>query len=193
MKSDKYDRRVKYTKMILRQSLLELMKDRSISTISVTDICKKADINRGTFYSHYSDPYDLLLQLENELYDDISKMIQNYSKAAETFTTYGVTLEIFECVAANSDVCSILLGKNGDPVFVKKIISIAQAQCFNIWAKKIGPQDDALYAYLYNFISNGSVGVIQLWIEGGMKEPPNKVAKIVDTLANNALDNFSVK
>ena len=75
-KSGRQDRRVRYTKLVLRQSLLELMRDRPINKINVTDICERADINRGTFYAHYADQYDLLAQIENELYEEIKRSIE---------------------------------------------------------------------------------------------------------------------
>jgi AcrR family transcriptional regulator len=72
----KNDRRVRYTKTALKQSLLELMRDRPIEKITVKDICEKADINRGTFYAHYTDPYDLLTQIEDELFNEILKYVE---------------------------------------------------------------------------------------------------------------------
>ena len=47
------NRRTLYTKKVIKESLIELLKTREIHQVTVTDICKKADINRGTFYTHY--------------------------------------------------------------------------------------------------------------------------------------------
>ena len=55
----KTDRRVKYTKQAIRDSFLKLLSEKPIEKISVTEICREAEINRGTFYSHYTNPYDL--------------------------------------------------------------------------------------------------------------------------------------
>lgn len=60
----KTDRRVKYTKTALREALVTLMQDRHISQITVKALCDLADVNRSTFYAHYTDPYDLLGQVE---------------------------------------------------------------------------------------------------------------------------------
>ena len=67
MKEEKKDRRIRYTKAALRQSLLELLEEKPLSGISVKAICERADINRSTFYDHYTDQYDLLHQLEQEI------------------------------------------------------------------------------------------------------------------------------
>jgi len=75
MKKFKEDRRVRYTKMVLRESLLALMKQKAISKITPTELCRHADVNRNTFYAHYSSPYDLLIQIESELYEEIRQSI----------------------------------------------------------------------------------------------------------------------
>ena len=49
------DRRTKYTKSVIRQALFDLLKEKPLNKITVTDICKMADINRSTFYSYYED------------------------------------------------------------------------------------------------------------------------------------------
>ena len=60
------DRRVRKTKRQLRLALMKLMADKSIKDISVRELAAIADINRGTFYIHYKDVYDLLSMLLSE-------------------------------------------------------------------------------------------------------------------------------
>ena len=67
MKNEKTDRRARYTRMVLKESLIELLKEKRISNISIKEICERADINRSTFYSHYQDQYDLMHQVEQEV------------------------------------------------------------------------------------------------------------------------------
>ena len=65
MAVERSDRRVRYTKTVLKQSLLELMKDRPIGKITVTEICRLADVNRNTFYAHYKRHRGGALQLHH--------------------------------------------------------------------------------------------------------------------------------
>lgn len=62
--------------MIIKESLIQLLQDNEIHNITITDICKEADINRGTFYNYYNDPFDLLQNIEDELF---SKVIEYLS------------------------------------------------------------------------------------------------------------------
>ena len=52
--------------MVIRESLFTLLRERPLKAITVKGLCELADINRGTFYSHYADLYDLVEQLEEE-------------------------------------------------------------------------------------------------------------------------------
>ena len=60
MKSEKIDRRVKLTILILKDALIKAMLNTHISKISVKQLCEMADVNRSTFYAHFQDQYHLL-------------------------------------------------------------------------------------------------------------------------------------
>ena len=52
---EKLDARKRYTQMVLKQSFLELLKEKPVSRITVKEVCALAQLNRATFYAHYSD------------------------------------------------------------------------------------------------------------------------------------------
>ena len=66
-KTSKQDRRTRYTRQSIKETFLELLKQKNFTKITVTEICKISEINRGTFYLHYRDIYDLSEQMENEI------------------------------------------------------------------------------------------------------------------------------
>ena len=186
MLNEKIDRRVKYTKMVLRQSLLELMKSKSINKITVNEICIHADVNRGTFYSHYNDPFDLLKQIETELFTEIKGMLDTHVLEQSE----DLLIELFRCIKENSDICKILLGENGDPDFLKTIIYIAQEQIISEWKKVIDTKDNKVFDYLFTFNANGAVGILQEWIQEGLKEPSDDMAKLVMKITNYGVSSF---
>ena len=78
MESQKEDRRIRRTQKMLKDSLIELMTERDFKNISVKDITERADLNRGTFYNHYTDTYDLLQKMESDVLADFQDMIDNF-------------------------------------------------------------------------------------------------------------------
>ena len=58
--NNKKDRRIEKTEYVLVNSLAALMHSKNIKDISVKELCEYANVNRGTFYLHYNDIYDML-------------------------------------------------------------------------------------------------------------------------------------
>lgn len=69
-------RRVQLTKTLLKTSLLELLDQKNIRQITVTELCKQADVNRSTFYAYYESPYNLMMSMENDIVKDCMDMLE---------------------------------------------------------------------------------------------------------------------
>ncbi len=70
-KTKKTDRRTLYTKKVIKDAYTELLKKKNYSQITVSEICRLAEINRSTFYLHYLDAYDVLDEISNDTVDSI--------------------------------------------------------------------------------------------------------------------------
>ncbi|MDR1620280.1 MAG: TetR/AcrR family transcriptional regulator [Clostridiales bacterium] len=178
------DRRAKYTRLALRESLLKLVREKSVDKITVTDICKEADINRGTFYTHYKDAYDLLQSIEDAIAKDIESVLTSmqYSKSGNNVSS--VVQEVFEYLMSNKAPCEILLGKFGDMEFLRRILYQTQSQFTAIILRQIGDVDETMLQYYFSFVANGCVGLVRSWIMNDMQETPEKLASVVATIAN---------
>ncbi len=178
----KNDRRVKYTKMVLKQSLLQLMQKQSIQKITVTDICKNADINRNTFYSHYSSPEDLLNTIESELFKKI-RLSLDTSNDART-----ATLEICQSIWNNQELCKIIFSENGDRKFMKRVTTIAHDKFIAEWKVMSKHHSNDLLEKTYIFTENGTTAIIQNWIMNGFIESPEEIAAFIDEINKVVLD-----
>ena len=74
-KSGNQNRSVRNTKKRLKEALLSLLQDKPINEISVTELSELADVNRGTFYFHYADVYDMLYKTEDEFFREFEKIL----------------------------------------------------------------------------------------------------------------------
>ena len=66
-KTQKEDRRTRYTRQVIKEAFLKLLEEKEYPKITVTELCRLADINRGTFYLHYYDTADVLDDILNEI------------------------------------------------------------------------------------------------------------------------------
>lgn len=74
----KTDRRVRKTKSQLKTGLAQLMREKSIREITVKELVDAVDINRSTFYLHYSDIPGLLAEVENEMMEEMQRAIREH-------------------------------------------------------------------------------------------------------------------
>lgn len=184
METKKTDRRVKYTKMVIKDSFVQFLKQKPISKISVKEICDDADINRATFYAHYVDQHDLLQQIENEIIDDINKYLSVYDFKNTELIPVEAIERILEYIEDNAELFDLLLNSNGDMKFQQEVIKIIGGQHFiSMFENSSLKKEDA--EYIYHFLACGAVGVIQLWLKDGLKKPARAVTELILKTATN--------
>jgi AcrR family transcriptional regulator len=124
----KEDMRTRRTKKALKKALTELMIIDSIEKISVTDICAKAEINRVTFYTHYTDKYELLNELLSDICGLIDRENQIYyqkNKTGDLIADYTrmISHSIYKICFQNKELINSL-NSNADPIFTKMVEDI---------------------------------------------------------------------
>ena len=103
--AEKVDRRVRKTKAQLRAGLARLMQKKSIKEITVKELVDEVDINRSTFYLHYSDIYQMLESVENELMDEIAQVIEEHPlDLVKNGSSYPMIEHIFTILDNNKDI-----------------------------------------------------------------------------------------
>ncbi|MDF2873149.1 MAG: transcriptional regulator, TetR family [Anaerocolumna sp.] len=189
MKIEKVDRRVKYTKLFLKESLVELMREHPISKISVKMLCEAADINRSTFYAHYTDQYDLLKQLELEVIVELEKHITKDAFSQKTAQTILSMNQILDYISKNADIFKILLSENGNSTFQKEIMILAQEKIISDILNN--PDiDERTSAYLQCFVVTGALSMVQKWLHDDMIESTEKMSEFASKILYNGVSAF---
>ncbi len=179
----KTDARVRYTKKIIGESFFKLIKEKPINKITVKGICELSEINRATFYKYYTDPFDLMKKIENELILEMQKLIENSDNENITETLVIIINAIYQ----NAELYMLLISENWDSKFINRVIS----DSYKI--KKTSIQDllpnmsQTHQEWLYNFMSQGCMSILILWIQNGMKEDPLEVAQFINRLSNTVI------
>jgi len=175
----KENRKSRYSKMVIRESLMELMKEKSILGVSVKDICDLADISRSTFYDHYKDQYDLLKQIEDETLAYFEDMLNNYKDKQTKKETSQMVEEMLTYIANNGNTIHVLLSENGDLGFQKKLLYhfIMHNQITKYFSEN--QQSKETMPYYSVFLVHGSIGLIQHWLKDNMTMPIPQLAKML--------------
>jgi AcrR family transcriptional regulator len=179
MKEMKMDRKTRYTRKALAESLIELMKDKPFTKITIRELCEKADVNRTTFYAHYRDQYDLLKQIEEETLSYIEAILNKYDNKRSKREVLEMVEELFDFIANNSNSLQVLLSENGDIGFQKKLFRhfMFKEQLLKYFPQKSIKEERKEYWSVY--VINGAIGLVQHWLKDNMSVPVSELAKIM--------------
>jgi AcrR family transcriptional regulator len=175
----KMDRKTRYTRKVLGDSLMELMKDRPFAKITVRELCEKADVNRTTFYAHYRDQYDLLRQIEEETLSHFEEVLNRYDLKRSKREVLEMVEELLGFIAGNGSSIQVLLSENGDLGFQKKLFRrfMLKDQVMRYFPQKSIRDETKDYWSVY--VINGSVGLIQHWLKDNMSIGIPEMAKMI--------------
>lgn len=181
------DRRITRSKQALREALIALMEEKGFDSITVNDICVKAGLNRGTFYNHFKTKEDLLWVLEDEVMQDLVYFKDEMKKLSlPSLSLYVVSkkplpflVSLFDYLRFQGDFLHAVLGQGGDIRFGPRLRdSICTNLIQSILHEGYRTSEDPLVQYYVSFFASAYLGVIMRWIETGMKESSEDMARI---------------
>lgn len=186
----KNNQRTRLSKILLKNALMNLLSEKgSVTKISVRELCERADLNRSTFYAHYSEPKELLEEVEAELLDATREHLQKIG-AENDVGAHRYLLSFLIYIKENDKPFRTLLIDAGDPEFRSKFMqqSIIQfVENLDIAFPKEQEQ------YIYSYILNGSTGVIIQWMRSDYSIDENALVDLLFFINQSALVNLATK
>ncbi|MDL2225589.1 TetR/AcrR family transcriptional regulator [Eubacteriales bacterium OttesenSCG-928-M02] len=180
------DQRVVVTRLLLKNALVDLMTEQSISKISVRALCERAGINRSTFYAHYQDPYDLLRKTEQEVLGDLRRYVQTLDFIENQPITRQALVSVLEYIKENAGLFRVLLNEFSDSNFHKDIVELAQV----ISSHANRNVDDRTREYLQEFGIAGYISIFRKWVNDGMVESIEQLADFVMQMLYDGVFSF---
>lgn len=160
----KHDLRVTKTKQSIHQSLLELLKKKPLINIKVTELCKEANINRGTFYFHYREVSDVFQEFFEELMQDLKESYMEPYKHDQHIESKSLdpnTIGIFHHVKRYEDYYRIILSKDVSIKYYYMLFDEIRENCMldnNIKRNK------HISSFFYSYMANAIIGLIIEWV-----------------------------
>lgn len=173
---EKGDRRIRRTKRMLRQALAALMHEKAFKDITVTDLVERADINRGTFYVHYRDVYDLRDKIENEMVDTFRDIIAKNAPTSKDSPLREIVMQAADYLEENHDIAGSLMSDQRTSSLEFKIMSVVEE-----YRLQLMRSDTPRERYCARFVSSGAIAVIKQWLTAG-DLPKEELAGLLDEL-----------
>lgn len=151
----------------IERVFIELLQSKELSKISVSDICKKAGLNRTTFYANYSDIYALADSIRDKLENNLSEMYHDEITQGLNSNDY---LKLFRHIKENQIFYRTYfrLGYDNDYKIITYDTNLAKEHFQN-----------KLIEYHAEFFRGGVTQIIKLWLQNGCKETPEDMFEVI--------------
>lgn len=173
-------RRIKMTKLLLKNSLVELMHSKPMAKITIKELCSNADVNRSTFYLYYTDQFALLKEIEDEL---LSHLKAHLEKIDTNHGTIPYLESMLFYITENAGIFRTLLCVQESFSFQSTFV---EASFINL--RQILPLDypELARPYIYDFLIMGCLSVIKRWINSGFDMSCKDMASLLFQLSDKA-------
>ena len=179
----KTDARVRYTKHVIKESFLRLLAEKPVNRITVKEVCEEAELNRATFYAHYSDCFALLESIEGELVDAFARSLE----AAGSFDVRSLIEAIYAMIEENREACRVLVFHGASTSVLGRMIGLAKEKSIRAWKELLKKATDEELEMLYVHLSNGLLNVV---VGGYDRYEKEDVVHFVERIVRSSLATF---
>ncbi|ACV21473.1 TetR/AcrR family transcriptional regulator [Slackia heliotrinireducens] len=171
------------TKAEFREAFLQLYATTPINKMTVGQVCERAGYNRGTFYLHYQDLYDVLEQIENDLLDGMTACVEacmkRLSQDSSKLSCIAACADVVAYYERNKDSIAILLGENGDPAFVHRLKNNLKPLWRTYVVGESAERSEAELDLALEFALTGTLYMISEWLSDSRGVSAYRLAHLV--------------
>ena len=180
MSKNKEDRRTLYSKKMIRESLYELMKEKPLNKISVTEICERADVNRSTFYAYYTDIYDLHEKIIGEFFAIQKSVIKHIRQAIKeknalnefTYSDfYEIVYNYLKTVENNTELYKFIFNQNANNSVHAVFAKVTYQTIKEVLHPVIEESRAEELKKAFTFVAGGTTAFIMTWVEKNCDTP----------------------
>ncbi|MEN8907358.1 MAG: TetR/AcrR family transcriptional regulator [Clostridiales bacterium] len=183
------NQRTRLSKRLLKESLIELLKNKDILKLSIREICETAEINRTTFYKYYGSQFDLLKDIENDIFEQIGKKLELTDDKGNSLLRKRL-VNILIYFQDNLEICRILLNTNIDEEFPEKLFKIPAIRSNLNKHLANGNLTKDEVEYIIEFIIKGGFSIVKKWLNKEKRESPQELSDFIIQLVFKPISKF---
>ncbi|MCR5079412.1 MAG: TetR/AcrR family transcriptional regulator [Bacilli bacterium] len=171
-----------HTAELMDEALLQLLLVKDFDYISVKELCTKAGVNRSTFYLHYESMDDLLVEtigLLNKRFLDAFKSVEDKGDVKTTVLTKGKYLTPYLLFIKENLKAYKLIHEKPHLFHNEKTFQYLYESIFDEALTNFGVSDEEK-PFVFAFYTQGALGVINTWIQGGCKEEVSFIVSLIE-------------
>ena len=181
------DRRTRYTRSVIRQSLLTLMQQKPFAKITVTEICRLSEINRGTFYLHYYDLEDVLDDVIKEMIRDTTQVFDHVMCPEKSRCTYPFCRKVQE----SREFCILFSDETASPRLLERLCELSKEDFITRLMQNSLLSYEQAEAVLY-FQMNGCLAVNKRMLKNNCRDW-DQIQQAIDQFIRAGLESYLIR
>ena len=178
--SKKINRQSLRTRKMLRNALVELLKEKPLDKISISEITDRADLARSTFYTHFDTKEDLLhCCIDEPLSAFIDELKKKEGFGKDKDVDIQSLVRFFRLWSEKTELIELLSVANLDKIVINRL----RKHYLDMYNQKVSIEFPALNPvlaeYYHDFMSYGNFGLLRFWIESGMRHSPETMGRLM--------------
>ena len=176
------DRRVVKTKRAIRNAFAELLSQKKIHEITIKDIAEKADINRKTFYAHYSGTYQIVDEIENNIVSELRELLQDVDLNRCLKNPHEIFQKLTSIINSDINFYGNLMQMDKNSSLITKIVQEIKTSLKDSLYEKIH-MDMFSLDVISDFIISGMLAVFQNWFNSDRKQSIEDLSRTISVIA----------
>ena len=176
-------RRTRYTRAAMQDALIELLRDQALGDITVKALCERADVNRSTFYAHYSSIEELLHDIEDDTMAWVTAALDQLMKQPDPAGIEHIIERVCRYIADNRNHLQVLMSPKADVGFQQQLLELIYGRQSMVERMQTGAATPQEAQMRMRFAVSGSIGLIQHWLATDLAATPESVAHIIFTMS----------
>lgn len=178
------DKRVIRTKKAIRTALFKIMESKDIASITISELTTLANVNRRTFYTHYSNITDILDETESEIVDSLSVLIAQFDSTSLVESTYRLFIELNKLITEEYGFYFHLMKSDFRGVLVSRMKMVLKASADKILGRFTIPADEKYIMLMSSFINGGFLNLFLEWNKSGKDVSIETAAKVASVMVD---------
>ncbi|MCD8353135.1 MAG: TetR/AcrR family transcriptional regulator [Clostridiales bacterium] len=173
------DRRQRKTRQAIQNALLTLMREKPLNKITVSELAATADVNRKTFYNHYSNIQEVRDELDQEYIDRLFSLLKT-AHEMEQPPALDVLIESLVNALTENPTRTRLLFESGEHLYLIERLKELTTPYLN--QRATTPQRAASLPYVLDYVTYGMMALLNTWIHAENPLSPQELSRLLTML-----------
>lgn len=173
------------SRRMLQDALLALLREKPYQKISVTEIARRADLARPTFYAHFETKDDLLMSYVDDVFEQFFRELHKGPRqrsASDETAAMQLNIRLFEVWRENAEALRLIRAADMDNLILARLKAYHRRAYDDIIALNMAQLTPTLADYFIDFIAGTTFMLLKRWMDEKMRHSPEVMGKLLYNL-----------